>query len=75
MIVLQVVLAAVIFVYQDEVRNAVDKGLREVFDRQDTNRDAIDGIQTAVSIFLFNFCFMKGKFYNKVFYIARMLWR
>lgn len=75
MIVLQVVLAAVIFVYQDEVRNAVDKGLREVFDHQDTNRQAIDGIQTAVSIFLFNFCFIKGKFYNKVFYIARMLWR
>jgi CD63 antigen len=48
LIVLQIVIATVIFVYQDEVRNSIEKGIREVFDHKDTNREAIDGIQTAL---------------------------
>jgi len=48
LIVLQIVIAALIFIYQVDFRNAVEKGVRDIFKYEGQNRDAIDGIQKAL---------------------------
>lgn len=50
LIVLQIVAAVVIFVYQDDFRKGLERGVRELFDNAQTNRDAIDAVQRTVSV-------------------------
>ncbi|XP_063698601.1 23 kDa integral membrane protein-like isoform X2 [Culicoides brevitarsis] len=48
LIVLQVVAACVIFVYQDDFRKGLEKGVRELFDNVQGNREAVDAMQKAL---------------------------
>jgi CD63 antigen len=48
LIVLQVVIAVVIFIYQEDFRREVEKAIREVFAHSETNSEAIDGMQSGL---------------------------
>uniref|UniRef100_A0A336K9P6 CSON005313 protein n=1 Tax=Culicoides sonorensis TaxID=179676 RepID=A0A336K9P6_CULSO len=48
LIVLQVVIACLIFVYQDDFRKGFEKGIRELFDNSAANAEAIDTIQRTI---------------------------
>lgn len=50
LLVVQIVIAVLVFLYKDDFEKAVQNSVREVFERPNENREAIDTIQRTVSI-------------------------